>query len=324
MALSCKKLTVSSLALAFTLTACGGGSDGVAMLPAPPQTATPTPSASPAGTFSWDYAVPVAGARLGLTMNLVTGATTGASILGAARRGEIMVQNNQGQYAIWSGHSKWDYDFPIFTNQTLGAKPTGGDETNNFAYYRFDYDAGSRSAELQLLKNSVTNSRIQLSYLTYGLYSDAGGPQAARQFDTGVFVIGQETSAASMPRTGSGTYSGIVDGYASVGGAGYRLLGSSGTVSADFVSGTIATTLSLRGNSDFLTGTLGSFQQLGTLAGTGTIASGTSNYSGSLTGFGMNGQFAGGFFGPAANETGYSFSASGGTGAIAGVFVGKQ
>jgi hypothetical protein len=38
----------------------------------------------------------------------------------------------------------------------------------------------------------------------------------------------------------------------------------------------------------------------------------------------MNGQFAGGFFGPAASETGYSFSASGGTGAIAGVFVGKQ
>jgi hypothetical protein len=315
---------LAPFALAFSLAACGGG--GIAMLPPPPQTPTPTPtptpSAAPAGTFSWDFGVPVAGARLGMTANLVTGATS-ASILEVGQ-GVIRVQDNGGEYAIWSGHSKWGYDFPIFTKNTLGAKPTSGDETNNFAYYRFDSDEGSQSEELQLLKKGPTNSRIQLNYLTYGLYSGGSGPQTARQLNIGVFVMGQETAAANMPRTGSGSYSGIVDGYASMGGTGYRLLGSTGTLSANFASGAIATTLSLQGNSDFLTGTLGSVRNFGTLTGAGTIAGGTSTYSGTLSGFGMSGQFAGGFFGPVANETGYGFSAVGGPDTIAGVFVGKQ
>lgn len=314
--------TVPSV-LVILLTACGGGSGSeVAFIPPPPPPpGTPTPPPS-GGTFSWDYAVPVAGARMGVTVNLATGATTGASILGAASYDQIRVQENRGEYAVWSGHSKWDYDIPIFATADRGAKPTSGDETNNFDYYR--YDSGGQSFELQLLRKSATNSRIQLSYLTYGLYSEAGGPQTARQFNTGVFVLGQETAAASMPRTGTGSYSGIVDGYASVGGSGYRLLGSTGTLSANFASGTIATTLSLQGNSDFLTGTLGSVHPFGTLDGGGTIASGTSHYSGNLSGFGMSGQFAGGFFGPTANETGYSFSASGGSDVITGVFVGKH
>ena len=309
--------------LALSLSACGGGG-GIAALPPAPQTPTPTPtpSVAPANTFSWDYAAPVAGARLGLTINLATGATTGVGLLEGATRDAFRVQENGNQYAIWAGHSKWDEDIPIFTHETLGAKPTSGDEASNFDHYHFDWDG--HSEDLQLLKKSATNSRIQLSYLTYGLYSSTFGAQDARQSNIGVFVIGQETAAANVPRTGSGNYSGIVDGYASIGGTGYRLLGSTGTLSASFASGTIATTLSLRGNSDFLTGTLGSVQNFGTLNGTGTIAGGTSNYSGALTGLGMNGQFAGGFFGPVANETGYSFSATGNVDTIAGVFVGKQ
>jgi hypothetical protein len=323
MQLVSKKQNLALLTLAFSMSACGGeGGGGIAMLPPAPQTATPTPSAAPARTFSWDLGAPATGARLGLTINLASGATSNVAILGAAAHDALRVQENQGEYAIWSGHSKWDDDIPIFTLDTLGAKPTNGDEASNFDHFHFDWDGNSE--DLQLLKKSSTNSRIHLSYLTYGLYSGSWGPQSARQFNIGVFVIGQETAATSMPRTGSGNYSGIVDGYASVGGMGYRLLGSTGTLTASFASGTIATTLSLRGNSDFLTGTLGSVQNFGTLNGTGTIAGGTSSYSGTLTGLGMNGQFAGGFYGPVANETGYAFSASGGSDTIAGVFVGKQ
>jgi hypothetical protein len=308
-------------ALAFNLAACGGeGGGGIAMLPPAPQTPTPTPSpAAPLHTFSWDYGAPVAGARLGLTINLATGATSDVALLGPAAQGVIRVQENQGEYAVWSGHSKWDDNIPIFTLADLGAKPTSGDEASNFDHYHSD-----DSEDLQLLKKSLANSRIQLTYLGYGLYSGTSGPQTARQFNIGVFVIGQDTGAANMPHTGSANYSGIVDGYASIGGTAYRLLGSTGTLSASFASGTIAATLSLRGNSDFLTGTLGTLQNFGTLNGTGTVAAGSSGYSGTLTGFGMNGQFAGGFFGPVANETGYGFSASGGTGTITGVFVGKH
>jgi hypothetical protein len=262
-----------------------------------------------------------------LTVDLATGAATGATIPALPANHQTLVQQNRGEYAIWAGHSVWDYDFPIFLDEDIGAHSTSGDETDNFDYYRFNYDNGdgaTRRAELQLLKRSATNSRIQLSYLTYGLYSDASGPETARVFNTAAFVLGQETAAASMPRTGSGTYSGIVDGYASVGGTGYRLLGSTGTLTANFATGAIGTTLVLLGNSDFLTGTLGSVQNFGTLNGTGLIHSGTNQYTGDLAGFGMNGSFAGRFFGPAANETGYAFGAVGGGDTISGVFVGKQ
>jgi len=262
-----------------------------------------------------------------LTTNLDTGATSGATIPSEPSNNDILVQENAGDYAIWSGHSVWGYDFPIFQTSDLGAHATSGDETGNYGYYRFEYDWGdgiTHLAELQLLKSSPTNSRIQLSYLTYGIYSDSAGPPSARNFDTGVFALGQETAAGDMPRTGTGAYSGIVDGYASVGGTGYRLLGSTGTLSADFASGAISTSLILRGNTDFLTGTLGSNRNFGTLTGTGGIASSTNEYSGGLAGFGMDGSFAGRFFGPAANEAGFGFGAVGRGDTITGVFVGKK
>ena len=258
-------------------------------------------------------------------VNVDTGAVLGSDIPALPANDEIYVQENAGEYAIWAGHSPWDYDFPIFQSGDLGDHATSGDEEANFDYFRFVYDSGFEMhlAELQLLNDSPTNSRIQLTYLTYGIYSDSAGEQTARQYTSGMFLLGQETTAANMPRTGSGSYSGIVDGYASFGGTAYRLLGSTGSLTANFATGGITTSLALSGNSDFLTGTSGTFRTFGTLTGTGAISSGTNEYSGDLAGFGMIGAFAGQFFGPAANETGFAFGAVGGADTIAGVFVGK-
>jgi hypothetical protein len=322
------KLSAAAL-IAVSLAACGGGggsrSRGPSVNPPPPPPPPPPPATETPGTFSADFAVPVTGVRMTGTIDLETGAISGADIPALPANDEILVQENAGEYAIWSGHSVWDYDFPIFQSGDLGRHPTTGDEESNFDYFRYEYDdsSGTHLAELQLLNDSPSNSRIQLTYLTYGIYFDAAGPQSARSFNTGVFLLGQETTAANMPRTGSGTYSGIVDGYASFGGTGYRLLGSTGTLTANFATGGISTSLFLSGNSDFLTGTSGAFRTFGTLSGTGAITSGTNEYSGDLSGFGMIGAFAGQFFGPAANETGYAFGAVGGGDTIAGVFVGK-
>jgi hypothetical protein len=51
------------------------------------------------------------------------------------------------------------------------------------------------------------------------------------------------------------------------------------------------------------------------LSGNGTIASGGSAFSGSLTGsnIDLTGSYAGGFFGPAAEEAGFTFALSGTT-----------
>jgi hypothetical protein len=308
------------IALAISLGACGGGGGGGGGIGfIPPPGSNPPSGDPPPHTFSATYADQVFGGRFTATIDTGTGAATNLDIPGLSQYGEILVQKNVNEYAIWAGNSVWDYDFPIFSDSTLGADPTSGDETGNFDYYRFD------SAQLQLLKPGPANTRIQLTYLTYGVYSNASGPDTARVFSTAVFALGQETAPASMPTSGTGSYSGIVDGHGSVGGTAYRLLGSTGTLSANFATGAITTSLLLQGNTDFLTGTLGTTQAFGTLTGSGTIGSGTSRYVGSLTGFGMTGEFDGGFFGPAANETGYGFYAytSGGN-LINGVFVGKQ
>jgi len=317
-----KHLAACSITMAMMLAGCGGGGGGgPGFIPSPGP--DPLPAEAPPHTFSSIYAVPVYGTLFSITINTESGAATDLESFGLAEYGDLSVQNNVNEYALWTYQPAWSDDVPIFLDSSLGANPTGGDEADNFDYYRFV--AGTHSAQLQLLTPGPANSRVQLTYLTYGVYSDASGPSTARRFETGVFALGQETANANMPTSGTGSYSGIVDGHATVGGTGYRLLGSTGTLSANFATGAIATSLSMQGNTDFLTGTLGTTQPFGTLTGSGTISGTTSHYTGSLAGFGMTGEFAGGFFGPAANETGYSFYAYTGAGdLINGVFVGKK
>jgi hypothetical protein len=127
-----------------------------------------------------------------------------------------------------------------------------------------------------------------------------------------------------MPRTGSATYQGVVDGVGFDGAAGLQqgLRGSSGSLTANFATGSVSTSLSLRAP-DFT----------GALSGSGTIGAGTSHFDGSLTGtlngVGATGSFLGGFYGPNAAETGHVFNAwtgspsNPGIGAV-GAFVGKQ
>ncbi|AIT81030.1 hypothetical protein JI59_15190 [Novosphingobium pentaromativorans US6-1] len=227
------------------------------------------------------------------------------------------------------------------------AQPT--DEPGNFLYYRKEAGTGVKS--LEVLRQDPGNDRLQLQYLSYGLWTavDPHAPEEPRNVSAYSFVFGQSTEKANLPATGTAIYNGIVDGYYGT----YRLLGSTGTLTADFGEWTVSTELSLRteglriANDPALA--TGAGFEIGTLSGTGDmgcpISCGVDDYgaddnaywgslSGTLEGNSVSGSFDGLFFGPGAEETGFSFEvntypydpASGSSPgpSAAGVFVGKQ
>jgi hypothetical protein len=197
---------------------------------------------------------------------------------------------------------------------------SSGLEAENFIYLSKPNtvrgDRVSYPSALIILKNSPSNSMLVLNYLTYNLWI-ASGFQA--------FLTGTETIAGDAPRTGSATYRGIVDGQ----GTG-RLLGSTGSLTADFAAGTVTTSLSLQTARDFDGNPATPLN--GSLTGIGAIGAGTSHFGGdlkgTLNGAEAKGTFLGGFYGPKAAEAGYAFSAStadpNSSYAVFGVFVGKQ
>jgi hypothetical protein len=256
------------------------------------------------------------------TINLNTGDTSGIAVAQPSGFGPITVTYNSAanSYTISDGTVS-----RVFSSANSTGMTTSGDDNASFVYFRQLSGAGNAdSDDLTILRTGSANPRIQLTYTTYGLWLSGTGPDASRGFAARVFVAGQATPAGAVPTTGSATYTGIVDGYVSAEGTGYRLLGSTGTLTANFATGGINTSLALRGNSDVDTGRLGENETFGTVTGTGSIGAGTNQYTGTLSGLGASGRFNGSFFGPAGSETGYSFSLSGDGNTAAGVFVGKQ
>jgi hypothetical protein len=113
---------------------------------------------------------------------------------------------------------KFDYDASTGNYLVWGeqygpadSNPCDGCENGNFRF--FDPVSGWGDT-LTVLTNSSNNSRIVLSYLSYGLYIPVNGPGVFNQPEVIAFIFGTETPAGNMPRTGSATYQGIVDGVA--------------------------------------------------------------------------------------------------------------
>jgi hypothetical protein len=193
-----------------------------------------------------------------------------------------------------------------------------------FAQYSREEDGTAKL--LTLLLPGEQNQLITLSYLTYGYWAQA--PASGSELQSGeivFFVGGHRTLPENMPRSGTGTYTGIVDGLALRGGEWYRLLGSTGTLSADFGAGSITSRLVLVGSQ-----AAGQIIDLGSIDYTGTISASANAFSGLYQGgtgdftAAHEGSLTGAFFGPAANEAGFIFDVTGEAASARGVFVGKM
>jgi hypothetical protein len=116
-------------------------------------------------------------------------------------------------------------------------------------------------------------------------------------------LLGSPTTGASMPRSGSASYTTIVAGQSlEIGsGTGAQEIGGTASLDVDFASSTVKTELTL--------GQGVSQSSIGTFSGSGTITS--DQFSGTFTSgvrYFTGGTFNGGFYGAAAQEAGYAFS----------------
>ena len=163
--------------------------------------------------------------------------------------------------------------------------------------------------------NPVAAARY--SYVTWGVWT-RNQPNSTIVFG----VAGYQTTSADLPKSGSATYSGQVQGVLSDPTGVYSLNSTStGGLTANFATGSVTTTLALSGK---LTPT-SAVVDFGNYNGTATISS-AAGYQGVLTSTsGYTGNFDGAFYGPAAAETGYTFTLNRAPGeSAAGLFVGKK
>jgi hypothetical protein len=161
---------------------------------------------------------------------------------------------------------------------------------------------------LSVLTPSASNSKISLSYTSFGVwqFDSADRTDIDPQInDFHFFYFGIPTPVSDLPRTGTGTYTGVAQGILFDPQAIYALDGSM-SLSADFAAGSLGTTLALNGTST----TNGLRITIPTLTGAATISADKNSFVGALTTADNSfvGSLQGAFFGPAAQEVGYSFA----------------
>jgi hypothetical protein len=147
----------------------------------------------------------------------------------------------------------------------------------------------------------TNDALLQLHYLSFAFLYENDATSA--EHSTTALLFGTPTPTADIPRSGTATYamqgfaSGLLSGVEDV----------QGTLTADFAAGTVQNTFKIY---DYDTASLGATYDA---SGSGSIAAGTSYFSGSLADadHGLTGSFNGGFFGPSATEAGFTFALSG-------------
>jgi hypothetical protein len=155
------------------------------------------------------------------------------------------------------------------------------------------------------------------TYVTWGVWT-RNQPNSTIVFG----VAGYQTTAADLPKSGSATYSGQVQGVLSDATGVYSLASTSTAgLTANFSTASVTTTMALSGKLNPTAATL----DFGTYTGTAGISA-AAGYQGALTGStGYNGAFDGAFYGPAATDTGYTFTLNRNPGeSAAGLFVAKK
>ena len=280
---------------ALLLSACGGGGGGVqpnpiAAPPPPPPPSMPLTSSATFPTISttrWYKVDPDTGVVLPIGM-VSEGRGTAVTIAYDAANKSYTVSNGQVSATLGAA------DRTISGNLDIYAKQNGliVDQLTLYNNVR--------------VGTSQAGSPVKLTYMSYGLWEHSDHNQildpnsAAGDRKQSYFLFGYPTDA-DMPRTGSATYSTAVTGTeeAFLGNGRSDLTGSA-TFSADFGAGTVSTDLTLASAANQ--------NPIGTFNGTGTISADQFNGTFTSNAFAfLGGAFAGGFFGPKAEEMGYTF-----------------
>jgi hypothetical protein len=209
---------------------------------------------------------------------------------------------------------------------------------SNFTTYKihdpYDPDATTKNVTIGLFNTGASNSSVALTYTSYGFYNFPTVNSRPNSVESYAFLpFGSKTPVGNIPTVGTAAYNGVVDGvYGDPAGI-YRISGTS-LLSANFAARSLTTSVTFTGT-NLTSG--GPSLASETYAGTATFVQAVPNLNGqfggalsSLQHSSVSGQFIGNFYGPAAEEFGYTFRMFNGTNSSdstifsIGVAVGKQ
>jgi hypothetical protein len=190
---------------------------------------------------------------------------------------------------------------------------------SNATYTVYRKAAGGSTETFTMLNAGAGNPAIQLTYATFAHWrkvTPGGGMSGATAQSDTYFVFGFKTEKASMPVTGSATYTTLLDGTFSDPNKSYNIDGT-GSLTANFGTGGLIFGATMTG-----TPASGPALVFGPINGTGTIKAGSSSFSANGANADYRMDMSGYFFGPAADEIGATFSLSGKGGYGNGAMVG--
>lgn len=320
------------VALGLTSAACGGGGERPGSAgppapapapPAPPPPPPPAPEVRPFASRAGDEYSAV-GTVIVSKVSYTTDDQNRPKLTSIDPPHFIGIPGEEGIGITYLGPNSYVFNFNGFGGPGFGPQSLH-DSTAEFDRYVMPVSDGFTSI-LELAKPGVG---VDLTYASFGNLTEtlSGSSSSSDAFIT-YFAVGSVTPEAQVPTTGSASYSGIADGLWFDGGTIRRLYGSSASLSANFATGAITSTLVLRGHDNALGDfTSGPTTSLGTFTGTGRISEWSSaHFDGSYApSAGYSGGFAGNFYGPSAEEYGLSFQLTGPEGSSAfGVAVGAE
>lgn len=169
----------------------------------------------------------------------------------------------------------------------------------------------------------TTNGAQNYQYMSYGDWIDQSGTSGSVNGVVGYTVVGQPTSPANIPSTGSATYLGTVNGLFNDSGALTGKITASFSAVANFSARTLDISTSGTQIDDSVTKFAATEHNT---TGTLSYVAGSNQFSGpvSTATSGMTGTATGQFFGPTAQEIGGVFDIAGGSKRAIGTFAGKQ
>lgn len=288
-----------------------GGQDTAIPPPPPPPPPDPPPPAPAGSTFPLASAqtFEAHSATLSYSGSLLEGRTVKAT--------EVMPASDQRMISVTPDYATGTYtlhldgDSTMFSLPDLAPLPDPGTQLVALS------DGGS--SRLVLFNNlaPVTGTNLfymQLHYLSFAfLYEN---DPASTDHAMRALLFGTATPAADLPHSGMAIYN--TAGYATALWSNGGQHEVQGKLTVDFASGAID-------NSFAILAPFGpSLSPTYRVSGSGAIASGSSAFSGTLTGtqYPLTGSYTGSFFGPAAQEAGFTFAVTGTADGTPQTFVG--
>lgn len=309
-----RSILIASTAVALTVAGCGGDPDPT---PTPSPTPTPTPTASATPTYS---SLPLTAAAEVFTVSAATSytgdPTAGPVALGTANtapfsnRVRFALQNAVSSTMTAEVVARENVEESRFTGPDLLTAPAAGVPEYIFRESTAPTTAGAFT-QLELYNNTIENpastTTPKEAYLTtfkrvsYAAWWRGDSTAGAKRISYGLF--GYPTVPTDMPNTGTSTYTVEVVGRAVVspaaGASAVDKLTGTATLSINYATGLVSLTLNLnRGGAVY-----------GTFTGTGAIAAGENQFTGSFgPGSTAGGTFQGLAYGSQAAEMGISFA----------------